>query len=214
MQQHGHPSDLRAFPRLPEATTRCASRLGAVVAAALLACAGTIAADTARAAPASRPSALCADANLHPSAANAHAVAAATLCLVNRVRSVHGLGPVRANRALSRVAASQVASMVHEDYFADVSPSGQTPLSLVAGTSYAVHAAEFAVGENIAWATGSYTTPAHIVAEWMASPPHREVMLSAEFRDAGVAVTPAVPAVLHAPGRGATYAIELGVRRF
>jgi uncharacterized protein YkwD len=187
--------------------------LGAVVAAALLACAGTVAADIARAAPAP-PSHACAGANLHPSAANIRAVDAATLCVVNRLRSAYGLHPLRANRALSHVAASQVTSMVRRDYFADVGPSGQTPLSLVAVTAYALHAAEFAVGENIAWGTGSYTTPAHIVAEWMNSPPHREVMLSAEYRNAGVAVTPAVPAVLYAPGRGATYAIELGVRRF
>ena len=184
------------------------------MATAVLACAGTVAADTARAARARPPSPQCAGANLHPSGANVRAVDAATLCLVNRVRRAYGLRPLRANRALSRVAASQVTSMVRRDYFADVGPSGQTPLSLVAVTGYALHAAEFAVGENIAWGTGSYTTPAHIVAEWMASPPHREIMLSAEYRNAGVAVTPAVPAVVHAAGRGATYAIELGVRRF
>jgi uncharacterized protein YkwD len=185
-----------------------------VVAAALLACAGAVAADTARAAPARRPSPPCAGANLYPSAADIRAVDTATVCLVNRLRSAYGLHLLRVNRALSHVATSQVTSMVRRDYFADVGPSGQTPLSLVAVTGYAVHAAEFAVGENIAWGTGSYTTPAHIVAEWMASPPHREVMLSTEYRNVGVAVTPAVPAVLHAPGRGATYAIELGVRRF
>ena len=191
-------------------------------AAALLACAGAVATDSqraaatdsARAAAARRPSHPCAGANLYPSAANVRVVDAATLCLVNRLRSAYGLRPLRANRALSHVAASQVTSMVRLDYFADVGPSGQTPLSLVAVTGYALHAAQFAVGENIAWGTGSYTTPAHIVAEWMASPPHREVMLNAEYRNAGVAVTPAVPAVLYAPGHGATYAIELGVRRF
>ena len=112
------------------------------------------------------------------------------------------------------MAASQVTHMVHADYFADDRPTGQTPLSLVAVTRYPAHAADFTVGQNIAWGTGSYTTPAHIVAEWMASPPHREIMLAGEFRDAGVAVTPAVPTVLQASRRGATYAIEFGVRRF
>ncbi len=102
--------------------------------------------------------------------------------------------------------------MVRRDYFADVSPSGPTLMSLVAVTRYPAHAAEFAVGQNIAWGTGSYTTPAHIVEEWLASPPHREIMLSREYRDAGVAATPAVPAVLHPSGRGATYVIEFGAR--
>jgi uncharacterized protein YkwD len=112
------------------------------------------------------------------------------------------------------VAASQVITMVSSDYFSDDRPTGQTPLSLVAITHYPAHAAEFAVGENIAWGTGSFTTPAHIVTEWMASPPHREVMLSAQYRDAGVAVTAAIPAVLDAGHQGATYAIEFGMRLF
>ncbi len=156
----------------------------------------------------------CRGANAHPTATDVQVVNAATLCLINRVRAGHHLRPLHANRALSHVAASQVTHMVRADYFADVRPSGQTPLSLVAVTRYPAHAADFAVGQNIAWGTGSYTTPAHIVGEWMASPPHRQIILASEFRDAGVAVTPAVPSVLHADRHGATYAIEFGVRRF
>ncbi len=45
-------------------------------------------------------------------------------------------------------------------------------------------------------------------------PPHRELILAGDFRDAGVAVKPAVPSVLARGKRGATYAIELGVRWF
>ncbi len=156
----------------------------------------------------------CRGANAHPTPTDVQVVNAATLCLINQVRAAHHLRPLHANRELSHVAASQVTHMVHADYFADVRPSGQTPLSLVAVTRYPAHAADFAVGQNIAWGTGSDATPAHIVAEWMASPPHREIILASEFHDAGVAVTPAVPTVLHAGRRGATYAIEFGVRRF
>jgi uncharacterized protein YkwD len=154
----------------------------------------------------------CRGAHLRPSARNVRAVDAATLCLINRLRREHGLRPLHANRALSIVAASQAKSMVLGDYFADDRPSGRTPMSLVAVTRYRRPTARIAVGENIAWGTGSETTPARIVAAWLSSPPHREVMLSAEYRDAGVSVTPAVPAVLHAHGRGATYVIELGAR--
>ncbi len=222
MQQRAHPPGLQLFLHLPDATTRRGSKLGASLAAALVcvsACAliSTLAAGAApvagvaRVAAATRP---CRHANLHPRATNAAAVDAATLCLVNQVRRAHGLHPLHANHELGHVAASQVTSMVHRDYFSDDRPTGQTPLSLVAVTRYPVHAAQFAVGENIAWGTGSFTTPTHIVAEWMASPPHREIMLSADYRDAGVAVTPTLPAVLNAGHRGATYAIELGMRLF
>jgi uncharacterized protein YkwD len=186
------------------------SKLGAVLAAAWLACAA-LAGGPAAAGAAPRS---CAGANLHPSPGDAAGIETATLCLVNQVRAAYHLHPLHANRELRLVAASQVSHMVRWDYFADVRPSGQTPLALVAVTRYPWHAADFTVGQNIAWGTGSYTTPAHIVAEWMASPPHREIMLNTEFRDAGVAVTPAVPAILHAGDVGATYAIEFGVRRF
>jgi uncharacterized protein YkwD len=202
---------------LAAAVLACASTLAAV----MLTCAGALASytvrtthatragDEARTAAAGSP---CPGESLYPTAANVRAVDAATLCLINRLRNVRGVRTLRANRELRRVASSQVVEMVRRDYFADVRPTGQTPLSLVAITRYPAHAAEFAVGQNIAWGTGSDTTPVHIVEEWMASPPHREIMLSGEYREAGVAVTPAVPTVLGAGGHGATYAIEFGVR--
>jgi uncharacterized protein YkwD len=215
MQQHTHRLVLQVFLHLPHATTRRGSKLGASLAAVLLSCACTyvlaLGVDTAPAASATQP---CKGANLSPTAANALAVDAATLCIVNHVRLANGLRPLHINRELANVAASQVTSMVTRDYFADDRPTGQTPLSLVAVTRYPAHAAQFAVGENIAWGTGDFTTPAHIVAEWMASPPHRAILLSAPYRDVGVAVTPAVPAVLNASHRGATYVLELGMRLF
>jgi uncharacterized protein YkwD len=164
-------------------------------------------------APRSARAAGCPGAGLRPTAANAHAVDAATLCLVDEIRAGYRVRALRANAELGRVAFSQVASMVRFDYFADIRPTGQTPMSLTLGTRYPAHAAGISVGQNIAWGTGSYATPAHIVAEWMASRPHREIMLDGEFRDAAVAVTPALPSVLHVGRHGAVYAIEFGRRR-
>jgi uncharacterized protein YkwD len=156
----------------------------------------------------------CPGATLRPTAADTAAVDAATLCLVNELRAKHHLRRLRANRYLLGVAASQVKTMVSWDYFADVRPSGQTPFALVSVTRYPAHTAGFAVGQNIAWGTGGFSTPSHIVQEWMASPPHRAVILTNEYRDAGVAVKPAVPGVLRAGQAGATYAMEFAVRRF
>jgi hypothetical protein len=48
----------------------------------------------------------------------------------------------------------------------------------------------------------------------MASPPHRAIILTGYYRDAGVAVEPALPGVLRVGRSGATYAMEFGVRRF
>lgn len=161
---------------------------------------------------ASAAGAACPGANLRPAPGDASAVDRATLCLVNAIRRSQGLRALRANRFLGKVAGSQVATMVRWDYFADVRPSGQTPLSLVSVTHYPAHTAGYAVGQNIAWGTGSFASPEHIVAEWMASPPHRAIILTGYYRDAGVAVEPALPGILRAGDSGGTYAMEFGVR--
>ncbi|HWD10642.1 MAG TPA: CAP domain-containing protein [Solirubrobacteraceae bacterium] len=177
--------------------------------AGLLACAGALLVEPI----AAGASVSCPNATLQADAGNAPAVERATLCLIDRMRSHHGQRSLHRNVELGTVAESQVASMLRWNYFADVRPSGQTPLALVGVTPYRAHAAFMAVGQNIAWASGSAATPAHILADWMASPPHRAIMLSGKFRDAGVAVEPALPSVLGAGSRGAVWAVEFGVRR-
>jgi uncharacterized protein YkwD len=155
----------------------------------------------------------CRGADLAPTAGNSTAIGAATLCLIDRIRAAWHLAPVRANSALRAVAASQVRSMVRWDYFSDVRPTGQTPLSLITRTNYRAHTSSVSIAQNIAWGTGPLATPARIVAAWMASPPHRRLILTGYFRDAGVAAVPAVPWRLGHGRYGATYAIEFGKRR-
>jgi len=165
--------------------------------------------------PAVAPAAThCAGAGVRPDSANAAEAAQATLCLVNQIRVSHRLRPLRANPQLTGVATSQVATMVGWDYFADVRPTGQTPMSLIAGSPYRVRGAELSVGQNIAWGSGVLGSPGRIVSAWMASPPHRAIILTAEYLDAGVAVKAALPSVVGAGSRGATYAMEFAVRRY
>lgn len=173
-------------------------------------CFGTIGADEAAAKATSAP---CRDTNLKPSAANAARVDAATLCLIDRERKSRQLRPLRPNGELRTLATSQVDHMVSWNYFADDRPPGLTPLSLLAATRYPAHAKRVSVGQNIGWGTGPYATPASMVAGWMASPEHREIILTGEYRDAGVGVAPALPAVIGQQFAGATYAIEFA-RRF
>ena len=168
------------------------------------------AADTEATASTKRTS--CRGADLTPTASDSTAIGASTLCLVDRIRAAWHLAPVRANSALRALAASQVRNMVRWDYFADVRPTGQTPLSLVAATTYRARSSSVSVAQNIAWGTGPLATPARIVAAWMASPPHRRLILTGYFRDAGVAAIPAVPWRLGHGRYGATYAIEFGTR--
>jgi len=156
----------------------------------------------------------CPNANLRPSGADAGRVDAATLCLIDRLRGAYHLHRLRSNRELKRLADSQVWDMVSWNYFADDRPPGLTPMRLLAGTHYPARAKSVSLGQNIGWGTGGYATAASMVAAWMASRPHREIILTGEYREAGVGVVPAVPPLLRPELRGATYAIEFAARRY
>jgi uncharacterized protein YkwD len=185
-----------------------------VLAAAPLLCLGTVGAGAATAKPTSPP---CPGGATSPSAASVASVAsvdATTLCLIDQVRRTYHLRPLRANNDLRTLATSQVHHMVSWNYFADNRPGGVTPISLISATAYSEHAKSLSIGQNIGWGTGDYASPASIVAAWMASPPHRKIILTGGYRDAGVGVTPALPPVLGQEQAGATYAIELGARRY
>ena len=166
----------------------------------------------ARAVAARRPPQPCQGANVVPNAADAEAVEHATECLINRVRASRGLRALHHNRALQRVASGQVRQMVRWDYFADVRPTGQTAGALIASTHYAAHRGQLAIGQNIGWATGTETTPAHMVSAWMHSRPHRAVILEARFRDIGAGMAPALPSVLRRGRHGAVYSVEFAAR--
>ncbi|HEY3865151.1 MAG TPA: CAP domain-containing protein [Solirubrobacteraceae bacterium] len=154
----------------------------------------------------------CAYANLRPTATDTALVDAATLCLIDQVRNAYRLRTLRYNRELQAVAGEQAKGMVRDDYFSDDSPSGQTPAALIAETSYGEHAPSLATGENLAWGTRSEAAPADIVASWMRSPPHRELILAGSFRDVGVGVSPAIPSIVGHGATGATYAVEFAAR--
>lgn len=154
----------------------------------------------------------CTYANLRPTSADAATVDAATLCLLNQLRAAYHLLPLRSNHELQAVATTQVRGMVRHDYFNDNSPSGQTPGTLIEAIPYGAHAASLSTAQDLGWGTLSDATPAGMVAAWMNSPPHREIILTGEFRDAGVGVAPTVPAIVGHGERGATYAVEFAAR--
>jgi len=187
-------------------------RLSWLVAASLIFTGFSAAGVSAPAAAAKAKPRSCANANLVPNHVNMAAIDASTLCLIDQIRASYHLRPLRSNRELQGVASTQVSDMVHWNYFADNRPPDETPATLIKATRYGAHATSLATGQNIAWGTGAYATPAHVVSEWMASPPHREIILTAYFRDAGVSATAAVPSVIENGVAGATYAVEFGTR--
>lgn len=151
----------------------------------------------------------CPNANLRPSRTNAARIDAAALCLIDQARAADRLPALKANRELQTVAVSQVQTMVRLDYFADDRPSGTTPEALIAATRYGRHARSLSTAESIGWGTKLAATPAQMVAAWLQSPAHREVILATEFHEAGIGATAAVPSLLANGEPGATYALEL-----
>ncbi|HEY3758532.1 MAG TPA: CAP domain-containing protein [Solirubrobacteraceae bacterium] len=193
---------IRRFSRAAAAVAICAWPAGALAQ-------NTGASATSPAAPGTP----CPGANLRPTHRDLAAIDRATICLIDRVRGAVGLCALHANGSLQRVAARQSREMVLGDYFGDDSRSGETPLQRIVATRYLRNAAQVSTAQNIGWGTNAQATPAAIVAAWMDSPPHREIVLTEEFRDVGVGVRPTAPAALAAGRAGATYTVEFGTRR-
>ena len=132
----------------------------------------------------------------------------AVRCEINAIRVAHGLRPVGPTSTLDKAAKRHSADMVRRHYFAHVSPSGLTVTERVKRAGYLRGAGSHHLGENIAWGSGSAATPAAIVQAWMNSPPHRAIILTPDFRDAGVGIAHGAPQ----GGDGATYTLDVGRR--
>jgi uncharacterized protein YkwD len=156
----------------------------------------------------------CSGADELPSASNSSVVDVATLCLMNRIRHVYRLRPLRPNGALSSIATGQARDMVRGSYFGDQSLSGQTPLARIRASSYFLvpSRVRLLTAQNIGWGTGPNATPSGIVKAWMQSPPHRAIILTAAYRDVGVGVAPGAPTRFGSSWTGGTYAVEFGER--
>jgi uncharacterized protein YkwD len=181
------------------------SRLALAVATA----AASLAVSPAPASAAPRRAARCANADLLPTAANLATVRKATLCLINVERKARHVRALKPNSRLQAAADRYAREMVAKNFFSHVSPSGSTVLKRIKHAAYLDSVRSFAIGENLAWGTGSLATPAQTVTGWMNSPPHRHNMLDKGFREIGIGVATGAPGTSDA---GATYATEFGRR--
>jgi uncharacterized protein YkwD len=167
------------------------------------------------AAPASAKKApRCAHADDVPTARTLSAARNATMCLVNRERRKHHLRALRTNRRLQASATRYAREMVSREFFAHVTPGGETFTERIRqDTRYLSGALRWEIGENLAWGTGTLATPGQIVAGWMASPPHRANILNAGFREMGIGIALGAPvAGATAASGAATYANQFGRR--
>jgi len=97
---------------------------------------------------------------------------AAVLCLINRERMRNGRHAIGVDGRLARAAGRHAADMARRHYFGHVSPGGASPLGRARAAGW-----PGGIGEAIAWGCGSSGTPRATVRAWMASPPHRAILL-------------------------------------
>jgi uncharacterized protein YkwD len=134
-------------------------------------------------------------------------------CLINEQRAAHGMGAVQPNTALRQAALGHSTEMISQGYFQHTSPAGVTFVDRIVATGYTRGARAWEVGENLAWGTGPLSTPQSLVTSWMNSPPHRENLLRARFREIGIAAVVGTPESSR-DATGVTVSSEYGYRSF
>lgn len=124
-------------------------------------------------------------------------------CLVNKARTSAGLRGFSWNRALGRAATRHARDMSRRRFFAHQRRGGPS----LARRARAAGFRGRNVGEAIAYGCGALGTPASIVRSWLASPPHRAILLSGRRR-VGIGVSGRSP--VPCGGRGAAYVLDAG----
>jgi uncharacterized protein YkwD len=145
-----------------------------------------------------------------PSKTGLDSAGRATVCLVNRERTQHGLPPLRQNRLLDTASAEHSQDMVRRDYFEHATPDGRSVGDRLRAIGYQ-RGVSASAGENIAYGVGKKSTPVAIVRAWMNSPGHRADILRPSFNEIGIGIALGAPEVLDRnPQHSATYTTDFG----
>jgi uncharacterized protein YkwD len=141
-----------------------------------------------------------------PTATNIAQMNAATICLMNNEREARGLVKLVANAQLNQAAQRHTDDMVIHHFSSHTGSDGSTISTRL--KPYYAGFSSYNIGENLYWGGGSFGTPRKAVAWWMNSSGHRANILSATFRDVGVAASRFTPS----GGAGGTYTADFGRR--
>jgi uncharacterized protein YkwD len=158
--------------------------------------------------PLSATAGACVATEAGPGQASSATLEQATVCLLNVERGKRGLGSLRSNSRLGVAADRHARDMVRRSYFSHTSPGGTSFSTRIRKTGYLTSASSWSVGENLAWGSGSYSTPRSTMGQWMKSPGHRANVLRRGYREIGAGLAQGTPR----GGSGATFAHEFGRR--
>lgn len=101
----------------------------------------------------------------------------------NQERLSAGLEPLSYSEKLADAARRKAANMLEENYWAHNSPSGKSPWTWIKAAGYNYTYA----GENLAKDFGDTS---RMISAWMASPTHRDNIVSSKYKEIGIAVVP------------------------
>ena len=152
----------------------------------------------------------CENAGLFGKRLKPRAAAKAIRCLIDEERRKRGLNSLDSQKTLKRAAKKHTKQMLSADCFLHTCPNEAELVGRVTSAGYLPCECSWSVGENIAWGQRKYGSPAAIIAAWMASPPHREMILMGSMRDVDVGFHTGKPGDRHA--KAATYTADFGYR--
>lgn len=102
------------------------------------------------------------------------------LAETNDYRSSNHEAALGLDTKLTAAAQAKANSMVKENYWSHVTPSGEQPWSFITAAGYQYEAA----GENLAY---GFATSSQVMTAWMNSIDHRANILDADYQDVGFA---------------------------
>ena len=113
------------------------------------------------------------------------ALESSVVARMNAVRRSHGLRPLRLNRRLHAAAVFHSKDMGRRGYFEHDSLTCAPFWRRIERFYPSRGFRSWTVGENLLWGSDTYDAT-FAVREWMNSPPHRQNMLSRNWREVGI----------------------------
>lgn len=133
--------------------------------------------------------------------------------LVNKQRAKHGLARLWVNTKLVNAARAHSAEMAQKKYFSHSSANGETWSSRIIRYGYTRTGCSYwKAGENIYYGSGLYSSPVAVVKAWMASKPHRAVILTKVYRNIGIGAAKTDSGYAKCDGTVWFFTLDLGRR--
>jgi uncharacterized protein YkwD len=112
---------------------------------------------------------------------------------INASRAQHGLARLRLSLPLRAAARFHSYEMAKRGFFSHDSANGASPWTRLARYYPSAGYASWQVGETLLWSSPDVDA-AGVVHDWLTSPEHRAILLTAAFREIGVSAVHATAA--------------------